>query len=144
MHLAPLNEKSLTIPKLELQETAITSRFKVKILEETQLYLRHIYFWLKYIRNENEKSSVCVMNHISEIRTNAKIKAQYFIGGALNISDHWTRTLSFKDLAKESNDLEGPKLSLESLESVLLKADNLVEDNDTAQDSMEITCNRYR
>ena len=43
--LAPLNEKSLTILKLRLQEAVIASRLKVKILEETQLNLRHAYFW---------------------------------------------------------------------------------------------------
>ena len=84
------------------------------------------------------------MTHrISKIRTNLEIKGWYFFSGALNISDHCKRPLSFEDLAKENSYLEGPKFLFEPLQNVLLENDNVVKDNDTAQDSIEKTSNRY-
>lgn len=44
-YLAPLKENSLIIPKLELQLVIIASRVKVKILDETKLNIKSIYFW---------------------------------------------------------------------------------------------------
>ena len=66
--LALLKGKSLTIPKPELQAPLIASRLKVKILGETELNIKNIYFWtdsktvLNYIRNENRRFRVCIMD----------------------------------------------------------------------------------
>ena len=76
--LAPLKEKSLAIPKLELQAALIASRLKVKILDEKELNIKGIYLWtdskniLKYILNENKRFPVYLIPQISEIRTNSK------------------------------------------------------------------------
>ena len=73
--LAPLKENSLTIPKLEPQAALIASRLEVKILDETELNIKNIYFWtdsktvLKYIRNENIGFPEYIIHRISEIRT---------------------------------------------------------------------------
>ena len=60
--LAPLKEKRLSIPKLELQAAVTATRIKTKLLEETNFDVEKIYFWsdsktvLKYIYNEKNIS----------------------------------------------------------------------------------------
>lgn len=43
--LAPLNENSLTSPKLEIQALLIASRLKVKILDEAEKNTKVCTFW---------------------------------------------------------------------------------------------------
>ena len=57
--LAPIRNKTMTIPRLELQATVLTSRLKITIAEELKLNIDSVHLWsdpatvLKYIRNEN-------------------------------------------------------------------------------------------
>ena len=144
--LAPLNEKSLTIPKLELQAAVIASRLKVKILEEIDLNIHRIYFWtdsktvLKYIRNENKRFPVYIMLRVSEIRYNSDINNWHFISGSINVSDHCTRPLSFEDLVKQNDYLYGPKILFQPLENVLSTDDkHIILEHQVEQNSIDIS-----
>ena len=81
------------------------------------------------------------MHRTSEIRTNWEIKNWCFISGALNISGQCIRPLSFEDLSEENSYLVIPKFLSEPLQNILLKDDNVVQDNDTTQDSVVTTSN---
>ena len=56
--LAPLKERLLTIPKLELQAAVISARMKESELHENSFHRRAIYLWIdpktviRYIQNE--------------------------------------------------------------------------------------------
>ena len=144
----PLKEKLHTISKLELQIALIASRLKVKILDETELNIKNIYFWtdsktvLKYICNENRSFPVYIIHRLSEIRTNSNIKDWHFISGALNVSDHCTRLLKFEDLAKPNNFLNGPKFLFEPLHSDFSEYDIVLEEDEVVHNNLEITSNR--
>ena len=64
--LAPLDKNALTIPKLELSAAVVAVRMKVKLLEESNISINKVYFWvdsktvLRYIRNESKRFSVFV------------------------------------------------------------------------------------
>ena len=144
--LAPLNEKSLTIPKLELQAAVTASRLKVKMLEEIDLNIHRIYFWidsktvLKYIRNENKRFPVYIMHRVSEIRLNSDINDWHFISGSINVSDHCTRPLSFEDLVKQNDYLYGPKILFQPLENVLSTDDkHIILEHQVEQNSIDIS-----
>ena len=92
------------------------------------LFLDQLKTVLKYIRNENKKSSVYIIHRISEIRTNSEIKDWNFISGVLNFTDHCTRPLSFGDLAKK--DQKDQHFCLSLYKTFYYKM--IVEDYDTA------------
>ena len=77
--LAPIKEKSLTIPKLELQAALIAVRIKEKLVKEANVQVSKLYFWsnsktvLKFIRNENTRFPTYVMHRINEIRPSSDI-----------------------------------------------------------------------
>ena len=64
--LAPLDKNVLIIPKLELSAAVVAVRMKVKLLEESNISINKVYFWvdsktvLRYIRNESKRFSVFV------------------------------------------------------------------------------------
>ena len=80
------------------------------------------------------------MHQISEIRTNSNIKDWHFINGALNVSDYCTQPLKFKDLAKPTSFLNGPKFLFEPLGSVFSK-DEEDEEDEVIHNSLEINSN---
>ena len=43
--LAPIKEKTLTVPKLELQAAVVTCRMKNVILDEIKLEIKSVHFW---------------------------------------------------------------------------------------------------
>ena len=102
--LAPLKQKRLSIPKLEIQAATIAVRIKVKLLSETNFNVKNISFWsdskavLKYIYNENKHFPVYVMHRLDEIRSNSSINDWNYIPTNLNISDVCTRPIDFTDL----------------------------------------------
>ena len=57
--LAPIRNKTMTIPRLELQAVVLASRLKTTIIEELKLNIDSVHLWsdsgsvLKYIRNKN-------------------------------------------------------------------------------------------
>ena len=76
--LAPLKEKRLSIPKLELLAAVTATRIKTK-LEETNFDVKRIYFWsdsetvLKYIYNKKKHFPIYIMHRLDEIRSNSDI-----------------------------------------------------------------------
>ena len=72
--LASLNEKTLSIPKLELQAAVTAVRIKNKLREGAELNGNRIFFWadsktvLKYIKNDNKRFPVFVTHRLTEIR----------------------------------------------------------------------------
>ena len=92
--LAPIKEKRLTIPKLELQAALIAVRIKEKLVKEANVQVSKLYFWsdsktvLKFIRNENTRFPTYVMHRINEIRSSSDISDWHFVPGKLNISDN--------------------------------------------------------
>ena len=56
--LAPVRNKTMTIPRLELQAAVLASRLKTTILSELKLKVNQVFLWsdsstvLKYIKNE--------------------------------------------------------------------------------------------
>lgn len=94
--VAPLNPKSLTIPKLELQAAVLATRMRESKVSSLSMDLS-TKFWtdsqivLKYILNENRKFPVFVMNRINEIRTTTDVNSWRFVPGTLNPADNATR-----------------------------------------------------
>ena len=43
--VAPMNEKQLTIPRLELQAVVVACQMRSVILEETKCELKAVYLW---------------------------------------------------------------------------------------------------
>ena len=95
--LAPIKEKRLTIPMLELQAALIAVRIKEKLVKEANVQVSKLYFWsdsnavLKFIRNENTRFPTYVMHRINEIRSSPDISDWHFVQIKLNISDNCTR-----------------------------------------------------
>ena len=95
--LAPIKEKRLTIPMLELQAALIAVRIKEKLVKEANVQVSKLYFWsdsnavLKFIRNENTRFPTYVMHRIIEIRSSPDISDWHFVQRKLNISDNCTR-----------------------------------------------------
>ena len=71
--LAPFQEKSLTIPKLELQATLIAVQIKEKLFKEANDNVRKLYFWsdsktvLNLKKREKTRFPTYVMHRINEI-----------------------------------------------------------------------------
>ena len=82
--LAPLNEKTLSIPKLELQAAVAAVRIKKKSIEEIKLNVRCIFFWtdskivLKYMKNDNKSFPAFVTHPVTE-NGNIQIKTNSII-----------------------------------------------------------------
>ena len=131
--LAPLNEKSLSIPKLELQAAVIAVRIKQKLLEEIKP--SKVYFWtdsktvLKYIRNENKRFSVYVSHRINEIKCNTEVKEWNYISSKDNVADDCTRPLDGAKFNNTHRYLQGPNfLHKTSLKDMFeTEEDNLSE-----------------
>ena len=72
--LAPIKEKSLTIPRLELQAAVLAMRLKNTISKLLDFSIDETRFWsdsqvvLKYTVNKDTRFPVSVMNRLNEIR----------------------------------------------------------------------------
>ena len=115
IRLAPLKEKLLSIPKLELHAAVTATRIKTMLLEETNFDVKRIYFWsdsktvLKYIYNEKKHFPVYVMHRLDEIRSNSNITDWNYIPTHHNISDACTRPIDFIDFKDRNDYLCGPR-----------------------------------
>ena len=105
---APIKEKRVTIPKLELQAALIAVRIKEKLVKEANVQVSKLYFWsdsktvLKFIRNENTGFLTYVMHRINEIRSSSDISDWHFVPGKFNISDYCTCPTTFENIAKDN------------------------------------------
>ena len=90
--LAPLDKNTLTIPKFELSAAVVAVWMKVKLLEEWNISINKVYFWvdsktvLRYIQNENKRLSVFVSHRVNEIHSKSNIADWYIIEGKLNVA----------------------------------------------------------
>ena len=77
--VAPMNEKQLTIPRLELQAAVVVCQMRSVILEETKCELKAVYLWtdskivINYIKNKTTNFGVCIAHRINEIRNNSTV-----------------------------------------------------------------------
>lgn len=142
--LAPLKEKQLSIPKLELQAATIAVRMKVKLLTDTYFNIKNVYFWsdsktvLKYIHNENKHFPVYVMHRLNEIRLNSNITEWHYIPTSLNISDICTRPINFTDFIKRYDYLQGPPFLQQKDLSEYLGREKIYDNDDNNPINLEV------
>ena len=88
--LAPIKEKSLTIPHLELQAAVLAIRLKNTVSKLLDFSIDETRFWsgsqvvLKYIANKDTRFSVFVMNRLNEIRLHSTPEQWYYVPTSQN------------------------------------------------------------
>lgn len=131
--LAPIKEKTLTTPRLELQAAVTAVRLKDTIVEIFNIQFVRVMFWvdsqivLNYIKNTSRKFPTFVMNRLNEIRLNSNISDWNFISGNQNPADLCTRYTPFSILKSNKTWFYGPEI------------DNLVIPNDETENSITDT-----
>ena len=109
-----MKEKSLSIPRLELQAAVLGARIKSTIIEQVDFQIDNITIYsdfkiiLNGISNSNRKFIPFVMNRLNEIRTNTEIKQWKYIPGDLNPAEMCTCYHSFQYLNSDSIWIRGP------------------------------------
>ena len=133
LRLVPIKEKSLTIPKLELQVTLIAAQIKEKMVKEANVKVSKLYFWsdsktvFKFIRNENTRFPIYVMHRINDIGSSRDISDWHLVPQKVYIFDNCTLPTTFENIAKVKQYLNNPPFLYESLQSVL-QCDNVKEE----------------
>ena len=99
--LTPLNEKTLSIPKLELQTAVTAVPIKNKLIEEAELNVNLVFFWtnseivLTYTKNDNKRFPVFVTHRITEIRGHSNKNEWHYIPSIFNAAGDCTRPITF-------------------------------------------------
>ena len=112
--MSPLKEKSLSIPRLELQAAVLGVRIKSTIIEQVNFQIDNITLYsdsnvtLNCISNSSRKFLPFVVNRLNEIRTNTEIKQWKYIPGDLNRAEMCTQHHSFQYLNSDSIWIRGP------------------------------------
>ena len=133
---ASLDENALTSPKLELSAAVVAARMKVQLLEESNISINKVYFWvdsktvLHYIGNENKRFSVFVSHRVNEIRNNSNIADWHFIEGKLNVADDCSPMIKCKDFTSNSRYPKGPELLREFSLKEVLQTDGFLRKNE--------------
>ena len=110
-----MNEKTLSIPKLELQAAVTAVRIKNKLIEKAELNVSRIFFWtdsktvLKYIKNYNKRFPVFVTHRVTEIREHSNKNEWHYIPSKFNVADDCTRTIKFEEFHNNCCYLNSPK-----------------------------------
>ena len=100
----PLNEKTLSILKLVLQEVVTAVHIKHKLTEGAKLNVNPIFIStdsktvLKYIKNNNKHFPLFMTHHIIEIREHSNKSRWYYIPSKFNIPADCTRPIKFEEL----------------------------------------------
>ena len=121
--LAPMNEKQLTIPSLELQAAALGYQIRLVIIEETKREFKAVYLWMdykiviNYIKNETTNFGVFIAHHINEIDDNCTVNEWHYASTKDNIADDLTRYKGFDSLQKASRWYNRPDFLYNSLEN---------------------------
>ena len=94
--LAPLKQKSLTIPKLELQAAVLVVRLKEKMIHQVDFELNEIHICsdsqtILSVRNSERKFPTFVMHRLNEIRKSTETEQWNYIPGKFNIADMCTQ-----------------------------------------------------
>ena len=83
--LAPMKNKLVTIPRLELQAALMASRINVTILDQMDMGIDSVFLWsdsetvLNYLRNTKTNFGPYIMRRCNEIRVNTHpLRNQYF------------------------------------------------------------------
>ena len=112
--MSPLKERSLSIPRLELQAKVLGARIKSTIIKQVHFQIDNITLYsdskvtLNCISNSSRKFLPFVMNRLNEIRTNREIKQLKYVPSNLNPADMCTRYHSFQYLNSDPIWIRGP------------------------------------
>ena len=118
-HLAPIKQKTLTVPKLELQAAVVACRMKNVILDEVKLGIKSVHFWcdskttINYLKNETTNFGVYIAHRVNEIRRSSSIEDWYYVPTKLNVADGLTRFTGFQTLTNQSRWCRGPEFLLQ-------------------------------
>ena len=99
--LAPVKNKLVTIPRLELQAALMASRIEVKILDQMDMAIGSVLLWsdlktvLNYLRNTKTNFGPYIMRRCNEIRVNTRVDDWRYIPSEINIADVLSRGVSF-------------------------------------------------
>ena len=126
-----MKDRTLTMPKLELQAAVLATRLKVSVLEQLKFRVNKTYFWtdsqitLKYIKNESKRFPIFVMNRLHEIR------GWNYVPNEMNPADHCTHYTPFSQLMSQTSWIDGPKClkdnsSFNSSESLTIDEKNVL------------------
>ena len=114
--IAPIGEKSMTLPWLELQAAVLALRLYNLIRKEIDVLIERVRFRtesrtvLQYINNENRRFKSLVANRVAEIHASSQPADWKHVPGVLNPADDGTRGLSIDELnSKNSRWLHGPE-----------------------------------
>ncbi|MCG8429838.1 MAG: hypothetical protein MJA29_01505, partial [Candidatus Omnitrophica bacterium] len=117
--VAPMNDKCLTLPRLELQAAVLGTRLQNTVMRELKFELSIsptcCHFWsdslivLQYIRNDTKRFKTFVANRLSEIRESSNPEQWHYVPSALNPADDATRGLSVGDLTQDHRWFRGPE-----------------------------------
>ena len=112
--MSPLKEKSLSIPRSELQAAVLGAGIKLNIIVQVDFQIDNITLYsdlkvtLNCISNSSRKFLPFVMNRLNEIRINTEIKQWKYIPGNLTRAEMCTRYHSFRYLNSDSIWIRGP------------------------------------
>ena len=88
--LAPMKEKQLAIPHLELQAAVLGCRMRSVILEETKCELKVVYLWtdskivINYIKNKTS-FGVFIAHRMNEVHKNSTVNEWLYMSTKDNI-----------------------------------------------------------
>ena len=105
--LSPLKEKSLTIPRLEIQAAIIATCMKTHPIEDSEIQPNNIYLWsdskvaLNYIKNLDTNFGSYIAHRINKIRSNTDIKQWDYIPKSFTVADDATRYIEFSKLQSD-------------------------------------------
>ena len=91
--LAPIKEKTLTVPKIELQAAVVACRMKNVILEKIQLGIKSLHFWcdsktvINYLKNETTNFGVYIAHRVNEILRSSSIEDWCYVPTKLSAAD---------------------------------------------------------
>ena len=112
--LAPVRNKTMTIPRLELQAAVLASRLKTTILSKPKLKVDQVFLWsdsstvLKYIKNEKVNFGQYIMHRSNEIRNNSDPQDWRYVPSDLKVADDSSRGAKFNDLSNNQQWITGP------------------------------------
>ena len=97
--LAPIRNKIMTIPRLQLKAAVLATRLKTTIVEEPKLDIDSVHLWsdsatiLEYNQNENVNFRKFIMHRANEIRNSSNIQDWQFIATELNVAEDCSRVI---------------------------------------------------
>ena len=130
--LSLIKEKTVTVPKLELQAAVVACRMKNVILDEVKFGMKSVHFWcdsktvINYSKNETTNFGVYIAHRVNEIRRSSSIEDWYYLPTKLNVTDDLTSFTGFQTLANQSQWCTGPDFLLQdNIKSIHLNLTNV-------------------